>query len=78
MTLARVAVPLLVAVVSAGCFGSARPRTSIGATKANPAAIRADLAAARAALANGSGILVPFRPARLGRYSLHEIGRAHV
>ena len=28
--------------------------------------MRADLAAARAALASGSGILVPFRPARLG------------
>jgi hypothetical protein len=31
--------------------------------------VRADLAAVRAALANGSGVLEPFRPARLGRRS---------
>jgi hypothetical protein len=69
MTLARVAVLFLVAVLSAGCFGSSGHRTSIRTSKPSPVAIRFDLAAARAALANGSGILAPFRPARLGRYS---------
>jgi hypothetical protein len=69
MRLSRVAALCLATVMLAGCFGSGRHQATARASKTKVAALRADLAAARAALGNGSGILAPFSPARLGRTS---------
>ena len=67
MRLSRFAVVSLAAVMLAGCSGG--HQTSIRASQTNGGGLRADVAAARAALGNGSGILAPFRPLRLGRRS---------
>jgi hypothetical protein len=69
MTVARIAALVLAAVTLAGCLGSGGPEATLSTPRANSGATRADLAAARAALANGSGIFAPFRPARVGRRS---------
>jgi hypothetical protein len=67
--LGRVAVLAVAAMASAGCFGSNGHHGGVGGTTTHQGQARADLAVIRAALANGSGVLAPFRPARLGRRS---------
>jgi hypothetical protein len=72
-----------VLVAGAGYAGSSAHGRSRPSTITTPAAVEADLAAVRAAV-DGSGILVPFRPARIGRRSCViprgglAIARAHL
>jgi hypothetical protein len=65
MTVARIAALVLATVTLAGCLGSGGPEPTLSTPRANSGATRADLAAAHAALTNGSRIYAPFRPARV-------------